>query len=185
MAKRFKSNKERSSEIPAKVSSTDTVVPALPSWFNHDWLWGLILVVAVILIYQPVWYAGYIWDDDGYIYSYLSGPLGLKEIWTTSVADISPLTITTFWVERALWGLAPLPYHLVNILLHGACAVLLWRVLRSLQVPGAWLGAALWALHPVEVESVAWVAERKDVIGVVASDAERPRVVVPQMVSAC
>ena len=87
---------------------------------------------------------------------------GWKNIWTTKAADISPLTFTTFWVEHALWGLAPLPYHLVNVLLHGACAVLLWRVLRSLRVPGAWLGAALWALHPVEVESVAWITEMKN-----------------------
>ncbi len=90
------------------------------------------------------------------------GPLGLKEIWTTNAADICPLVLTTFWVEHALWGLEPLPYHLVNILMHGACAVLLWRVLRSLHVQGAWFGAALWAAHPVEVESVAWITEMKN-----------------------
>ncbi|HEV3271127.1 MAG TPA: tetratricopeptide repeat protein [Candidatus Methylacidiphilales bacterium] len=133
-------------------------------WFNRDWLWGVILVLAVILTYQPVWYAGFVWDDDVYITANpcIIGPLGLKEIWTTSAADISPLTFTTFWVEHALWGLAPLPYHLVNVLLHGTCAVLLWRVLRSLRVPGAWLGAALWALHPVQVESAAWITETKN-----------------------
>ena len=90
------------------------------------------------------------------------GPLGLKEIWTTSAADICPLTLTTFWVEHALWGLAPLPYHLINVFMHGGCAVVLWRVLRSLHLPGAWLGAALWALHPVQVESVAWITELKN-----------------------
>jgi len=90
------------------------------------------------------------------------GPLGLKEIWTTNAADICPFAITTLWVGHALWGLAPLPYHLANILMHAACAILLWRVLRSLGVPGAWLGAALWALHPVQVESVAWITEIKN-----------------------
>jgi len=143
---------------------TDPIAPRMPPWLSRDWLWGLILVLAVILAYQPVWYAGYIWDDDAHVTANpcIVGPLGLKEIWTTSAAAIGPLTFTTFWVEHALWGLAPLPYHLVNVLLHGACAVVLWRVLRSLQIPGAWLGAALWALHPVEVESVAWITEMKN-----------------------
>ena len=92
----------------------------------------------------------------------IAGPLGLKEIWTTSAADMGPLTFTTFWVEHALWGLEPMPYHLVNVLMHGACVLLLWRILRHLRVQGAWLGAALWALHPVEVESVAWITELKN-----------------------
>ena len=133
-------------------------------WFNRDAWWGLLLILAVFLAYQPVWYAGYIWDDDGRLTANpcIVGPLGLKEIWTTSAADLCPLVYTTFWVEHALWGLAPLPYHLVNVLLHGTCAVLLWRVLRSLQVPGAWLGAALWALHPVQVETAAWITEMKN-----------------------
>ena len=65
-------------------------------------------------------------------------------------------------MENTLWGIWPLGFHLVNVLQHGMCAVLLWQVLRSLQVPGAWLGAALWALHPVQVESVAWVIELKN-----------------------
>jgi tetratricopeptide (TPR) repeat protein len=153
-----------SNEIPAKAAGTGSVGQRLPSWFNRDWHWELILVLAVILTYSPVWWAGYIWDDDLYVTAnpVIIGPLGLKEIWTTRAADICPLTVSTFWVEHALWGLDPLPYHLVNVLLHGACAVLLWRVLRSLQIPGAWLGAALWALHPVQVESVAWITEMKN-----------------------
>ncbi|MCE0496848.1 MAG: tetratricopeptide repeat protein, partial [Methylacidiphilales bacterium] len=164
MANQSKKKMVAGSEGCTKAVRKVALAPSLPSWFSHDWLWGLILVLAVIVVYQPVWYAGFIWDDDLLVTanSCVIGPLGLKEIWTTSAGDISPLTFTTFWVEHALWGLAPLPYHLVNVLLHGICAVVLWRVLRSLQVPGAWLGAALWALHPVEVESVAWVSETKN-----------------------
>ncbi|MCE0497564.1 MAG: tetratricopeptide repeat protein [Methylacidiphilales bacterium] len=152
------------SEVFTKAFGKVVQAPLLPSWLSRDWLWGLLLVLAVILTYTPVWSAGFVWDDDGYVNvsSSFFGPHGLSAIWTTRAADISPLTFTTFWAEHALWGLAPLPYHLVNVLLHGACAVLLWQVLRSLRVPGPWLGASLWALHPLQVESVAWITETKN-----------------------
>jgi len=164
MAKQSTENEALSGEMSARVAGTGGVTQGLPLWYRRDWLWGLILVLAVVLAYQPVWYAGYIWDDDVYITANpcMIGLRGLKDIWTTNAADISPLTFTTFWVGHALWGLTPLPYHLVTVLLHAACAVLLWRVLRGLQVPGAWLGGALWALHPVQVESVAWITETKN-----------------------
>ena len=136
----------------------------MPSWLSRDWVWGLVLLLAVFLTYSPVWWAGYVWDDDYHLTTNpcVVGPLGLKEIWTTPAGSICPLVFTTFWIEHAVWGLVPLPYHLVNVILHGACAVVLWRVLRSLQVPGAWFGAALWALHPLQVESVAWISEMKN-----------------------
>jgi tetratricopeptide (TPR) repeat protein len=164
MAKRSKNKKVASGGVSTRVTTTSVGVPGPPSWFRRDWLWGLILVLSVILTYTPVWQAGFIWDDSVVLTANpcIVGPLGLKELWTTSAADICPLVLTTFWVEHALWGLAPLPYHLVNILLHAACALLLWRVLRRLRVQGAWLGAALWALHPVGVESVAWITEMKN-----------------------
>lgn len=131
---------------------------------RKQWVWGLILFAAVVLTYTPVCWAGYVWDDDMMLTEnpVVIGPYGLKEIWTTGAADIGPLTITTFWLEHKLWGLHPLPYHLVNVFLHGGCAILLWQVLLVLRIPGAFLGAALWALHPVMVESVAWVSELKN-----------------------
>ena len=131
---------------------------------NRDWLWGAVLVLAVFLAYTPMFWAGYIWDDVRVVATnpVIVGPLGLKEIWTTQAADICPLTLTTFWAGYHLWGLDPLPFHLLNVALHAASAVLLWQVLRLLRIPGAWLGAAMWALHPVEVESVAWITELKN-----------------------
>jgi hypothetical protein len=106
-----------------------------------DWFLGAILFLGVALAYQPVLNAGFVWDDDGYvsISPHVFGPRGLLSIWTTRAADISPFTESTFWVEKQLWGRVPLPYHLVNFAIHGACAVLLWRVLLALRVPGAWL----------------------------------------------
>ena len=132
--------------------------------FCRDWVWGLILLVSVALVYSPVWKAGFVWDDEGILTANpcIVGPFGLTEIWTTHAADICPFTLTTFWLEHAIWGLNSLSFHLVNVLLHGACALVLWQVLRSLRVQGAWMGAALWALHPVMVESVAWVTEMKN-----------------------
>lgn len=124
----------------------------------------VVLVVLVVAAYLPVLSAGYIWDDDKHLTENVCivGPAGFAGIWTTSEATYYPLVLTTFWVEHALWGLAPLPFHLVNVLVHAACALTLWQVLMRLRVPGAWLGAALWALHPVQVESVAWVTELKN-----------------------
>jgi tetratricopeptide (TPR) repeat protein len=164
MAKRSNKMMVASSGVSTKVAATSLGVQQPPSWFRGDWLCGLLLIVSVMLTYTPVWQAGFIWDDDAVLTANpcIVGPLGLKEIWTTSAADICPLVLTTYWVEHALWGLEPLPFHLVNVLMHAACAVLLWRVLRNLRVKGAWLGAAFWALHPVEVESVAWITEMKN-----------------------
>ncbi|HUB67788.1 MAG TPA: tetratricopeptide repeat protein [Candidatus Methylacidiphilales bacterium] len=169
MAKRFTKKSAAGEEVsapPSIMARRVALAPPLPDWLKDEWMWGLLLILAVILTYAPVWWAGFVWDDGPFITDNpcIVGPLGLKEIWTTKSADLCPLTLTTIWAEHALWGLAPLPYHLVNVLLHTACAVLLWRVLLSLQMPnpGAWLGAALWALHPVQVESVAWVMEIKN-----------------------
>ena len=131
---------------------------------QRDRLLTAILLAAIFLTYLPVWFSGFTWDDDSVLTGnpVIVGPLGLVEIWTTRAADICPLVLTTFWAEFALWGYHSLPYHLVNLALHAACAILLWRILLALRVPGAWFGAALWALHPVQVETAAWITEMKN-----------------------
>jgi len=128
----------------------------------------LILVAATVTSYRPAWHAGFIWDDDDYVVKneLLTAPDGLKRIWFSldSPSQYFPLTYTTFRIERRVWGLNPTGYHCVNILLHSLNALLIWRLLLRLGVPGAWLAAGLFALHPVQVESVAWITERKNVL---------------------
>ena len=131
---------------------------------RRAWLWAVFLVVLVLAAYARVFHAGFIWDDESHLTQNpcVVGPLGLKEVWTSTQAVYYPLVLTTFWALHKFVGILPFPYHLLTVLMHAASAVLLWRVLRQLEVSGAWLGAALWALHPVMVQSVAWVTELKN-----------------------
>src|SRR5947208_473870 len=141
---------------------------SIMSWTKRDWFFCLILAVVTMLAYQPAWNGGFIWDDDEYVTNnkLLTAPDGLRRIWFSldSPSQYFPLVYTTFRIEHELWGLNPAGYHWVNLLLHVANALLVWRVLVRLNVPGAWLAAAIFALHPVQVESVAWITERKNVL---------------------
>lgn len=129
---------------------------------------ALVLVAVLLVAYIPAMRAGYIWDDDDYVTEnvQLRSPGGLVHIWTDPQAtpQYYPLVHTTYWIEYRLYGLLPAGYHVVNILLHALGAVLLWRVLARLSIPAPWLIAAVFALHPVHVESVAWITERKNVL---------------------
>ncbi|PYL89344.1 MAG: hypothetical protein DMF14_13755 [Verrucomicrobia bacterium] len=131
-------------------------------------LFVLSLAAATIMAYRPAWNGGFLWDDDAYITNneLLTAPNGLRRIWLSfdSPSQYFPLTYTSFRIERALWGLNPSGYHWTNIFLHVANALLVWRLLARLKLPGAWLAAAIFALHPVQVESVAWITERKNVL---------------------
>ena len=137
---------------------------------HRDALAILGLALLVWGCYLPALSGGFVWDDV----IFTEEPVvhrwsGLWNIWF-SPADIRneghywPLVYTTFWLEHKLWGLAPLGYHVVNVLLHLANTALVWRLLLRLGIPGAWAVAAVFAVHPLHVESVAWVIERKDVL---------------------
>ncbi len=127
----------------------------------------LLIGVLALVAYATALGGGYIWDDDAYL---TANPLlfdldGLRRIWFTAEApQYYPIVFSTFWLERKIWGLDPSGYHLVNVILHISNAVLLWRLLRYMGVPGAWLAGAIFAVHPVHVESVAWITERKNVL---------------------
>ncbi len=138
------------------------------SWSKRDWFFCLILAVVTILAYQHAWHGGFLWDDDAYIINneLLTAPDGWQRIWFSldSPSQYFPFTYSTFRIEHALWGLDTTGYHWVNLLLHVGNALLVWAVLARLKVPGSWLAAAIFALHPVQVESVAWITERKNVL---------------------
>jgi len=129
---------------------------------------ALALLLLTLVAYLPALDNGFVWDDDDYVTANptLRSADGLRRIWLEpgAVPQYYPLTFTTLWIDYQIGGLNPFGYHLVNVLLHGLSAVLVWLVLRRLDVPGAWLAAAVFAVHPVHVESVAWITERKNVL---------------------
>lgn len=129
---------------------------------------GTLIAAAVLAVYLPVLQAGYIIDDDNYVTANreLRDFDGLKRIWfdLNATPQYYPLVFSSFWVEYQIWGDHPAGYHIVNVLLHALNALLVWTLLQTLGIRGAWLAAVLFAVHPVQVESVAWVAERKNVL---------------------
>src|SRR6516164_2046845 len=131
-------------------------------------IFAVVLAAVTIVAYRPAWHGGFLWDDDDYIIKneLLTAPDGWQRIWFSldSPSQYFPFTYSTFRIEHALWGLNTTGYHWVNLLLHVGNALLVWAVLVRLKVPGAWLAAAIFALHPVQVESVAWITERKNVL---------------------
>jgi len=121
-----------------------------------------LIAILVFVAYSPALRGEFLWDDDKYVSdnSLLTAPDGLQRIWfsTDQPSQYVPLVYTSFRIERALWGLDTAGYHATNLVLHILNALLLWLVLLRLRIPGAWLAAAVFALHPVQVESVAWIA---------------------------
>src|SRR5216683_8177961 len=126
------------------------------------------LSILTFLVYRPAWHGAFIWDDDRYVAhnDLLIAPDGLHRIWFSldAPSQYFPLAYTVLRIEHSFWGLNPTGYHWVNILFHVGNAFLVWCVLTRLKVPGAWLAAAIFALHPIQVESVAWISELKNVL---------------------
>jgi tetratricopeptide (TPR) repeat protein len=135
------------------------------TYLQHPGLRVAVLVLITAVVYLPAMGGGFIWDDDLFL---TENPLikaedGLYRFWfTTEAPDYFPLVSTSLWVEWRLWGMNATGYHVVNVLLHIASSLLIWLVLRKLRIPGAWLAAFIFAVHPVNVESVAWITERKN-----------------------
>ncbi|HUJ72967.1 MAG TPA: tetratricopeptide repeat protein, partial [Verrucomicrobiae bacterium] len=134
--------------------------------------WGAgaaLIIVLTVLAYLPALHGGFVWDDDFYVTENptLRSLDGLRQIWTQPgirSQQYYPLSFSGLWAQYQLWKLQPFGYHLVNVLLHALNSILLWQVLRRLDLSGAWLAAAVFAVHPITVESVAWITEFKNVL---------------------
>ena len=132
---------------------------------------GFLLAAALVAIcaaaYLPIAHLGFVFDDDAFL---TANPLikasdGLRAFWFTSRPDdYWPVTSTTLWLEWRLWGTHAAGYHFTNLLLHVSEALLLWKILVRLRIPGAYLAALLFAVHPVNVETVAWISQRKNLM---------------------
>ncbi len=130
------------------------------------WVFAAALALAVLFVYQPAWHGGFLFDDDLHL---LNNPVlqpgGLLRIWVPGTyVNYWPVTSTAFRLQFELWGLDPLGFHLINIALHAISAILIWRILVLLRVPGAMFASALFALHPVNVQSVAWITQLKNTL---------------------
>ena len=135
----------------------------------------VILGVLVVASYLPVLWGEFVWDD--FLLTKLKAVSswgGIWQLWFDPAAAYIqrdaveghywPLLYTTFWIEHKLWGFHPFGYHALNLLLHFVNTALVWRLLLRLGVPGAWFAAAVFAVHPLHTESVAWVISRKDLL---------------------
>jgi tetratricopeptide (TPR) repeat protein len=150
---------------PKKSQKRRAAAPAAPDR-TLLWLYGGLLLVT-LAAYFPAWHGAPLWDDDAHLTRVdLQSVAGLWRIWfdVGATQQYYPVAHSAFWLMHALWGDATLGYHLVNIVLHATSAWMLVVILRRLNIPGAILAGIIFALHPVHVESVAWMTELKNTL---------------------
>ena len=155
----------RASPPPASLKAGNPT-PADVQFRRDGWI-ALLLAALLFIAYQPAWHGKPIWDDDAHLTrEALRSWSGLGRIWVdlSATQQYYPITHSVFWIQSHLWGDAFFGYHALNLLLHALSAWLLVRIFRRLELRGGWLAAALWALHPVQVESVAWMTELKNTL---------------------
>jgi len=151
--------------VPSKSNESNRPNKVLTP--QRQFLLAAVIVAVIVLAYIPAVRGGLFWDDGALV---TGNPMviardGLLRLWFTADAlEYVPLTTSTHWVEWRLWGGHPAGYHAVNVLLHAVAAILLWRVLKRLSIPGAWLAGLFFGIHPVTAASVAWISERKNTL---------------------
>jgi tetratricopeptide (TPR) repeat protein len=178
---------EQSGSAPAVAAGGPVSDPA------DAWLATLfraaVIVLAVLWIYSPAYHGDWLWDDDQLLTAnptvQATSLQGLAKLWfDPDGADYFPLSYTALWAQWPFFGQRSTGYHVTSILLHAVSALLVWRLFWRMRIPGAWLGGMLFAIHPLCVESVAWVSETKNTLSLplfllscifwVEQDEERP-----------
>ncbi len=153
------------------MASERKVAATSPAFADRrDWLLTALLFAAALIAYFPAMHGGLLLDDDLHITRpELQSWRGLGRIWfdVGATQQYYPVLHSAFWLEHRLWSDSVTGYHLCNVLLHASAAGLVVLLMRGLRLPGAWLAAFLFALHPVCVESVAWIAEQKNTLSTV------------------
>ncbi len=162
-------NNRQESPRPEASASHEARAAAIPPATSAGWESTLVKSAAILLaclwIYSPVYDGEWLWDDDYLLTenAVVQSPDGLWKIWfEPTTADYFPLTMSALWLQWKFFGLDSTGYHIVSIVLHALGAGLVWQLLRLIGVPGAWLAGMVFAVHPLAVESVAWVSELKN-----------------------
>ena len=166
---------QKSNSDHAGRRETPSNSPAAWAWLTrarpHTWqlkLAGAAAIVALVFIsYWPAKSGDFLLDDDNLLYGspQIMASDGLYRFWfTTEPEDYWPVTNSSLWLEWRLWGKWPDGYRITNLALHCGSALLIWAILRRLSIPGAYLAAVLFAVHPVNVASVAWISQRKNTL---------------------
>ncbi len=151
----------------SKAATVNRVRPLREEELAQNFFLGFALFFLAVVVYYQAFHAGFIWDDDQLLTAnpQVHDAMGWWTLWVApQTADYFPLTSSTLWLEWHIWGPSPMGYHVMNVLFHATVVVLTWQVLKRLRIPGAWLAAAIFAAHPVSVESVAWISERKNTV---------------------
>lgn len=157
--------------VHAAPVATRPAAATLPFSIDRGFLARCLLLLAVtVLAYWPALNGSLLWDDVGHVTKpELQSIGGLWRIWLDlgATQQYYPLLHSAFWIEHRIWGDHVLGYHLVNVALHATSAILIAVLMRRWRLRGAWLAAWVFALHPVNVESVAWISEQKNTLSTV------------------
>jgi len=137
---------------------------------RNVWLTAGAILLLAVAAYIPAVTGRFVGDDKALIIddARVQSADGLWNIWAArGGTTYSPVTTSVFWVQWRLWGTHTAGYHLATLLMHGLAAALVFLTLRRLKVPGALVAAAIFAVHPVNVESAAWICQLKNTLAMV------------------